>query len=85
MPWDYRGALLHAEGGTATLHDMKDTQAELIRDVHNFAPDGDGHTSSHSDLSQSWIAVADVELHRVLQHFADGDVTDDEYFGVTPR
>ena len=57
------------------MHDMEDAQAELIRDVHNFAPDGDGHASSHSDLSQSQLGgfmlcedgdVDDVDLQRLL-------------------
>ena len=81
-----RGAATeHAEGGAATLHDMEDAQAELIRDVHNFAPVGDGHASGHSDLSQSWIVVADLAESSArpsqpegLMLRADGDVADVE-------
>ena len=81
-----RGAATeHAEGGPATLHDMEDAQAELIRVVHNFAPDGDGHASGHSDLSQSWTARAERAESSArpsqpedLMLRADGDVADVE-------
>ena len=81
-----RGAATkHAEGGAATLHDMEDAQPELIRVVHNFAPDGDGHASGHSDLSQSWTARAELAESSArpsqpedLMLREDGDVADVE-------